>query len=408
MTMTNVTIGFVPRDRFCKAPESLARLLEVTDVPYRLVVVDPGIPAIFREPMERLLQGRDNVTILPAVGSLTSNGARNLVLERADTEFVCLIENDCIVEPGWLTHLIRACEEHPADAAAPLLLEPRGSANKVHFDDRLGSIRRIEDTGKLEILPRSTSLETDRAASRRPTDFVEMHCLLFRRSVFDRIGLFDETQHGSRAEVDLSLALWVEGVPTVLEPLSRVTFSAPPPVYPEERDYYLRYWDIDASNNDHRVIEERWNLVTCPSAIGFATARQRLVEEPDPNAQLQRHLNELATIDQAAADLARVIPEHERLILVDEAQWVAGDVAGDRPTVPFTEREGEYWGPPADDGNAISELERLRKSGASYVVVGWPAFWWLQHYKGFNDYLRSTFSCLLENERLVIFDLRQA
>ena len=404
--MTNVTIGFVPRDRFCKAPESLGRLLELTDMPFHLIVVDPGIPAAFRDPMERLLAGKDDVTILRANSATTSNGARNLVLERANTEYVCLIENDCLVEPMWLERLIEACEEHPADVAAPLLLEPRASANKVHFDDRLGSIRRLTDSGKLEILPRSTSLETDRDATRRPTDFVEMHCVMFRRSVFDRIGRFDDTQHGSRAEVDLSLALWVANVATVLEPRSRVTFSAPPPVHPEERDYYLRYWDLEGAESDHRVIEERWNLVACPSAIGFVKGRRLLVNEPDPNVQLQRHLDELATVDIAAAELARHIPELERLILVDEAQWVAGDIAGDRPTFPFTEHNGEYWGPPADDRTAISELERLRRAGANYVVVGWPAFWWLQHYKGFSDYLQSRFPCLLQNERLAIWDLR--
>jgi GT2 family glycosyltransferase len=405
--MPAMTIGFVPRDRFCKAPESLASILERTAGPYELFVSDPGIPQRFREPLERLLEGREDTRIISMPATTTSNAARNRVVEQATSEFVCLIENDCMVYDGWLDNLLRACQEHPADMVVPLLLEPRGTSDKVHFDDRLGSIQQLPN-GQLEILPRATSLETDRAATRHAIDFVEMHCLFFRRSVFDRIGGFDETQRGSRAEVDLSLALWTAGVRMVLAPDSRVLFSAPPPVFPEEREHYLRYWDLDASAADHRVIEERWNLVECPSAIGFVKGRRRIVEEPAPELQVRQVAEQIAAVDRAAAELSRVIPAGESLILVDEAQWVAEEIAGDRKTIPFLERDGQYWGSPADDDTAIREFERLRLAGANFIAFGWPAFWWLDHYRRFHEHLRSQFPCVLSSERLVIFDLKSA
>lgn len=402
--MSNVTIGFVPRDRFCRAAESLELLFECTHHPFELVVVDCGTPSPFREQIDRVLRGRDGVTVLRADASVSSNGARNLVLDSTTTEYVCLIENDVFVEEGWLSHLVKACEEHPADAAAPLLLEPRGRRDKVHFDDRLGHIRRT-DSGRLEILPRRTPLETDREAQRRPTDFVEMHCVLFRRSVFERIGPFDATQHGSRAEVDLSLALWAGDVPTVLEPKSRVTFCAPPAVHPEERDYYLRYWDLAGARADHRMLEERWNLVECPSALGFVAGRRRLADEPDPSEQLRRHAEDLESLDRAAGELDEWVPDDAALILVDDAQWIADEIAGTRPVVPFLERDGKYYGSPADDETAIREFERLRRAGARYLVFGWPAFWWLEHYAEFHRHLRDRFACPFQNERLVLFDL---
>ena len=52
-----------------------------------------------------------------------------------------------------------------------------------------------------------------------------------------------------------------------------------------------------------------------------------------------------------------------------------------------------------------AELERLRRSGARFIVFGWPAFWWLAHYRKFHDYLRARFNIILRNERLVVFDL---
>ncbi|MGH7337356.1 MAG: glycosyltransferase family 2 protein, partial [Myxococcota bacterium] len=316
----SVTIGFVPRDRFCMAPAALAHLLDHTRPPFRLLVVDTGTPGRFREPIERLVANADQAELLRADGA-SSNAARNLVLRECDSDYVCLIENDVFVHDGWLERLVAACEGHPADVAAPLLLEPRGAVEKVHFDDRLGHIRRDAGTGRLAIVPRETPLESDRGAPRRKTDFVEMHCVLFRRASFAQIGPFDEEQFGSRAEVDLSLALYAAGVSTVLEPASQVVFSPPPPVYPEEREFYLHYWDLVGNEADHRRIESRWNVLECPSAMGFVAGRRRIPDVPDPAEQLRRFHADLEAQRRAAAELAALVPETDLVVLVDDAQW---------------------------------------------------------------------------------------
>jgi hypothetical protein len=60
--------------------------------------------------------------------------------------------------------------------------------------------------------------------------------------------------------------------------------------------------------------------------------------------------------------------------------------------------------PAEDDRTAISELERLRHSGARFIAFAWPAFWWLEYYDKFRLYLLQ-FQCVLRNDRLVLFDL---
>ena len=402
----SVTVGFVPRDRYCMAPAALECLTRNTLREHELVVVvDPGMPNAFREPLERQVAALPHARLLSAPSAVPSNTARNLVIRDSDSDYLCLIENDCFVEPGWLGALVDACEQHPAGAAAPLLFEPRGPVTKVHFDDRLGHIRRDPDSDRLRIEPREIPLEEDRGAPRRPTDFVEMHCVLFHRSALEAIGPFDEEQSGSRAEVDLSLALHAAGVCTLLEPASRVTFSPPPPVHPEERDYYRRYWDLEANRADHRRIEARWNLVECPTALGFCEGRQRILATGDPEQQIQSFLGELEAQRRAAEELAAVVPATEAVVLVDDAQWVAPEIAGPRPTFPFLEKDGQYWGAPPDDTTAISELERLHRAGARYLAIGWPAFWWLEHYSGFRRYLEEHYPCRLQNERWVLFEL---
>jgi hypothetical protein len=102
-------------------------------------------------------------------------------------------------------------------------------------------------------------------------------------------------------------------------------------------------------------------------------------------------------------ELAQVIPPGAPLVLVDD-----GTLGAEQWAIPFLERDGVYWGRPADDATAIAELERLRASGARFIAFAWPAFWWLDHYAGFHRHLRSRYRCRLESRTTVVFDVADA
>lgn len=110
-------------------------------------------------------------------------------------------------------------------------------------------------------------------------------------------------------------------------------------------------------------------------------------------------------LQMATREVEALIPPGDTFILVDQDQW-GGDAIADRQPIPFLEQDGQYWGPPPDDETALREIERLRRSGASFIVFGWPAFWWLYHYDELQRHLHSKFRCVLKNSRLVVFDLR--
>jgi hypothetical protein len=107
----------------------------------------------------------------------------------------------------------------------------------------------------------------------------------------------------------------------------------------------------------------------------------------------------------AAKNLEMVVSIGDTIILVDQASFEP-KVFDRWTTIPFLEREGEYWGYPPDDATAIGELDRLHKLGANFIVFTWPAFWWLDHYAEFHRYLRSQFVCVLKNEHLIVFNLK--
>jgi hypothetical protein len=112
-------------------------------------------------------------------------------------------------------------------------------------------------------------------------------------------------------------------------------------------------------------------------------------------------------LDLALRELGHVLPDDEPFILVDDGTWGAGEIFESSRAVPFPERSGQLWGRPADDEQAIGELDRLRRRGCGHIVFAWPSFWWLDHYTGFHGHLASRFERVMANDRLVVFDLRR-
>jgi glycosyltransferase involved in cell wall biosynthesis len=114
------------------------------------------------------------------------------------------------------------------------------------------------------------------------------------------------------------------------------------------------------------------------------------------NHRLQRSIDEI--LDR--------VPPGGTFILADQDEWALGEWIAGRRRLHFPERGGQYWGLPPDDATAIKELEHLGRSSVTFLVVAWPAFWWLDYFPGFHQYLRSRFRQVLANDRVILFDLR--
>lgn len=124
------------------------------------------------------------------------------------------------------------------------------------------------------------------------------------------------------------------------------------------------------------------------------------VPSPYQDAKEREESNTQAAI----REITEVIAAGDSFILVDENQLAHGLHRVLR-LHPFLERNGEHWGPPADSAHAIREVERMRKAGAAWIAFAWPAFWWLDFYSAFHEYLRCQYSVSIDNQRLVVFDL---
>jgi lipopolysaccharide biosynthesis protein len=180
----------------------------------------------------------------------------------------------------------------------------------------------------------------------------------------------------------------------------------------------------DCSDRIHAVTNDRMNAVTTilpPSAPYDSLIRAARADTVEilqaareelaaAGAELEASLTELKRLERlrlATQELEAAIPPESPFILVAE-DGSPTLVPRDRLVPMLLESDGKYSGPPADDETAIREVEQLRQQGARFLVVTWPAFWWLDCYSGMQQHLRSRCQCLLENERLVLFDLRQS
>ncbi|MEA2093020.1 MAG: hypothetical protein U9P11_00480, partial [Pseudomonadota bacterium] len=112
-----------------------------------------------------------------------------------------------------------------------------------------------------------------------------------------------------------------------------------------------------------------------------------------------------AMLDLASKELDHIIPPGSNLILVDD-DCIGTQMINGRKITPFIERGGQYYGRPPDDVVAVNEFNRLHEAGAAFMAFVWPAHWWLDNFPGLNDHLRSRFRCILQNDRLVVFDLQ--
>jgi hypothetical protein len=54
----------------------------------------------------------------------------------------------------------------------------------------------------------------------------------------------------------------------------------------------------------------------------------------------------------------------------------------------------------------VELVQPLRAGGAAFPAVAQPGFWWLDHCREFRDHLRARFPCVLANDLVVVFDLR--
>jgi GT2 family glycosyltransferase len=259
-----VTIVVVPRERFSYTRASLESIYEYTDIPFQLVYVDGNSPAKVRSYLAEKAKIK-NFELIRTDYYLYPNQARNIGLARVTTKYVVFVDNDVIVSPNWLQALITCAEETEAAIVGPLMCQNEPVGEIVHFaggeshiwTDKTGR-RRIRE--KMYKQGQQVEEVYDRL-KRSPTELAEFHCVLVRRSIFDRVGMLDEGFLNTKEHLDFCMTVTQAGGKIYFEPASIVTYVPGPPLEWTDLHYYMLRWSNAWLQDSLQRMHQKWEVV---------------------------------------------------------------------------------------------------------------------------------------------------
>ncbi|HEX6738489.1 MAG TPA: glycosyltransferase, partial [Vicinamibacteria bacterium] len=190
-----------------------ALLGEIDPARHEVIVVDN---ASSDETPRLLARFADRVRVLRNPENRGFVEACNQGAAAAGGRYLVFLNNDTLVQPGWLRHLVATAEADPgAGAVGSMLLYPDGRLQEA------GGL--IWNDGQAHNYGRYESPEDPRFAFAREVDYCSGASLLVPRELFQELGGFDLRYAPAYYEdADLGMALRARGHRVVYQPLSRV------------------------------------------------------------------------------------------------------------------------------------------------------------------------------------------
>jgi GT2 family glycosyltransferase len=262
-----VTIVVVPRERFSYSQQSLESIYAETDYPFELVYVDGGSSPQLKAYLEA--QSREKqFKLIRTEYFLSPNRARNIGIQSANGKYIVFVDNDVLVQKGWLHKLVDCAEETGATVVGTLTCIDNPVHEVVHNGGGTTYIETRTEGNKIgRYAVQKSYLEGKRVSkmseelTRVQCEFVEFHTALVRKSFFDEHGLLDEGLLSTREHIDLCLSATKVGGTVYCERQSIVTYMTG-----AEFDWYdytyfsLRWSDAwDLASFDH--FRKKWDVV---------------------------------------------------------------------------------------------------------------------------------------------------
>lgn len=112
-------------------------------------------------------------------------------------------------------------------------------------------------------------------------------------------------------------------------------------------------------------------------------------------------------VNYIRAIVSHALPPDARVMVVSKGDQEFLDLTG-RMAWHFPQTEDGTWLGyyPADGGSAIEHLEVLRTKGGDYLLFPRTAFWWLDYYVEFREWLETRYRRIWENRDCILFDVR--
>ncbi|HWT15170.1 MAG TPA: glycosyltransferase [Patescibacteria group bacterium] len=313
--MARIDIVMTARERHSLTLRAIDQVFAHTPPSFRFHYLDVQSPPAIRAGLaERAARGDIEWHVFDEL--LWPQAARRRIVPALDGDYVVFIDNDVIVEPGWLDALVHCAEETGAGIVGPLYLWGDGVARpKIHMAG--GRIVEQQVPGG-RVLDESHFLinadpEAEKLARRR-CDFAEFHCMLVRRELLQGGELLDPAIRCVHEHIDIALGVRAQGAEIWFEPSSRVTYLAFAPFTVDDLQILRSRWDMAEGEASIAAFAHKWGVIDdARSFAGVRSFLDRHVARIDPlrpgrhrqdeqRAPMQKH--ELAQTRSDLLDLA--------------------------------------------------------------------------------------------------------
>lgn len=244
--LPRVTIVVTERERHSLAIRVIETIAARTPQPYRFLYLDTQSPAWLRRELRRR-QSEWGLEVVHFPEPLWPQEARQRIADSIDTEYTVFIDNDVLVEPQWLDHLLACADQTGAGMVGPLYLWGDGRRPpRIHM---AGGVLTEVPEGDGRVLGEAHHLvnaDPDEVAGqlgRQPTDFVEYHCALLRTSLMREQALLDPAIRCVHEHIDTALSARTHGYEVYFEPAARVNHLAFAEYMLDDLAVFRRRWD---------------------------------------------------------------------------------------------------------------------------------------------------------------------
>jgi hypothetical protein len=194
---------------------------------------------------------------------LAGNEARNIGADGAGTDWIAIVENDAVLNPGWLEELLAVAHANDAASAYPAYLVPGPDGPVVHGLGAELEVAGADGSRRLrEHQFQHGRRWCDVEGTVEPVARVqsEPHALVIRRDALEQMGGFDEGLLSWFDHTDLALQHRRLGAEAWLAPRATCLYLTPPPVSRHDLPGFLLRWSDEWYQRSLRRLCAVWGL----------------------------------------------------------------------------------------------------------------------------------------------------
>ncbi len=264
MARPSVGIAFIVREKFGWALAALRRIYQLVDTPFTLYFVDCGYPIIVRREIDAFLAGRTNKVHIAAERFLYPNESLNLIIPRLQEDYLCIIQNDVLIEPGYMSAMLATFDKYACDMVWPMTFELQGGMRKPHRDEFTDTrIREVD--GRLLVQVREPPPAVPPPPVRRIQHF-ELHTLMLTTRAANLVWPFPAIN--SREHIDLAVHAFRRGMTVYANEDARASYVLPP-IRDYDQAFFRFRWDLPVAKGSHVCVARRWNINPFPGSLYF-------------------------------------------------------------------------------------------------------------------------------------------